>query len=277
MSKVRKDFYIGFGICFILLIVGTLFDYEISSMLYNRSSLFGKAIHVFAQIPTYVLLTFFSMGIFNTRNKDGSMESMLSFFLGIVGSTIFGFLTGYVLLYNMDLYSITMIVAATIGINVCCYVITLLICDHDKFNLRKYSKMMLISFVICIFISFVLITLFDRSPYRDLDGMVKVFIPWYQVRFMPSLTGYLHRSFPSITILIASFILYLNVFNTFARTFRKRKMIALILGYSWLIMVSLSQLVLGYAYVSDIMISIIMQTIISIIVYKIIYRKKTSE
>ena len=53
-------------------------------------------------------------------------------------------------------------------------------------------------------------------------------------------------------------------------------MIAFILGYSWLFVVVLSQLILGYAYISDIMISIIMQGIVSILVYKIVYRKKVS-
>ena len=276
MSKVRKDFYIVFGICILLLIGGSFFDYEISNFLYNRSSFFWKIIHVFAQIPTYILLTFFSMGIFNTRNKDGSVESMLSFFFGILGSVVFGFLACYILLYKMDLYSITMNVSTDIGINVCCYVITKLICDHDKANLRKYSKMMLCSFMVCIVFSFIIITLFDRSPYRNLDGMVNVFVPWYKVRFLPSVSGYLHRSFPSITVLMASFILYINIFNTFARSFKKRKMIAFILGYSWLFVVVLSQLILGYAYISDIMISIIMQGIVSILVYKIVYRKKVS-
>ena len=276
MRKVRSDFYVVFGICILLLIVGSVFDYEISNFVYNRSSFFAKAIHVFAQIPTYILLTFFSMGIFNTRNRDGSIESMLSFFLGLVGSIVFGFLAGYVLLLNMELYSITMIVAADIGIIVCCYVITKLICDHNADNLRKYSKMMLYSFVTCIIIAFVLITVFDRSPYRRLDGMVNVFTPWYSVRFLPNITGYLHRSLPSINVLIASFVLYVNIFNTFAKSFKKRKVIALIIGYSWLFIVSLSQLILGYAYTSDIMISIIMQTVVSILVYKVVYRKKAN-
>lgn len=276
MSKVRKDFYVVFGICILLLAIGILFDYEISSFLYNRSSLLGKFIHVFAQIPTYILLSFFSMGIFNTRDKDGSAKSMLSCFFGILGSIIFGFLACYILLYNMDLYSITMIVAADIGINVCCYVITKLICDHDKANLRKYSEMILISFMTCIVIAFVLITLFDRSSYRNIDGMVNVYMPLYKLRFIPSISGYLHRSFPSITVLITSFILYINIFNTFARSFKKRKMIAFVLGYSWLFAVVLSQLILGYAYISDIMIGIIMQAVISIAVYKIVYRKKVS-
>lgn len=276
MGKVRKDFYVLFGACLLLLILGTIFDYQISSYLYNRSSFFGQVIHIFAQVPTYILLTFFCMGIFNTRSKDGSIESMLSFFFGILGAIGFGFLAGYVFLYNMDLYSITMIVAADIGINVVCYVMTKLICDHDALNLRKYSKTMLYSFIICIIIAIIFITLFDRLPYRRLDGMVNVYVPWYQVRFMPSVTGYLHRSFPSMNVLMAAFILYINIFNTFIRSFGKRKMIALILGYSWLFVVVLSQLILGYAYMSDIMISIILQAVVSILTFKIVYRKKAS-
>ena len=276
MNKVRKDFVILFVSSILLLIIGTIFDYQISSYLYNRSSFFGQIIHIFAQIPTYVLLTFFSMGIFNTRQKDGSVESMLSFFFGILGSIVFGFLAGYVFLLNMDLYSITMIVAADIGIMVICYVITKLICDHDAENLRKYSKTMLYSFVICIAIAFLLISLFDRSSYRRLDGMVNVFVPWYQLRFAPSVSGYLHRSFPAINVLMASYVMYMNVFNTFFRSFRKRKMISFILGYSWLFIVVISQLILGHAYLSDIMISVVLQTVISILVYKIIYRKKAS-
>ena len=277
MRKVRKDFYILFGICLVLLVLSIFFDYTISAVLYNRTSILSKAIHVVAQVPTYVLLSFFCLGMFNTRKRDGSTSSMLSFVFGILGAGLFGFLAGYVFLYNMNLYSITIIIACDIGIFVLCYVITKLICDHDAKNLRKYSKVGLLSFFGCIFIAFIILTFFNRVSFRRIDGMVNIYIPWYKIRFLPDISGYLHRSFPSINVLMASFMLYINIFNHFSRLFNKRKMITLIISYSWIFVVSISQLILGYAYMSDIALSLILEMVVSIGVYLIIYRKKASD
>ena len=56
--KMRKEFKIYFAITVILLILASFFDYEISHILYNRTSLFSKTIYIFSEAPTYLLLTF---------------------------------------------------------------------------------------------------------------------------------------------------------------------------------------------------------------------------
>ena len=144
--KMRKEFKIYFAITVILLILASFFDYEISHILYNRTSLFSKTIYIFAEAPTYLLLAFLSVGIFNTRSRDGSMGSLLSGAIGAILASIFAFIAGNVVLYNMGFYSITFALAVALGIYVCCYILTKLINDRHPLELRRISKLGIDSF-----------------------------------------------------------------------------------------------------------------------------------
>ncbi len=277
MSKLGKHFYIYFLSLLALLGIASLYDLEISTYLYSRANVICKSIYVLAQIPTYLIMAFFSMGIYNTRRRDGSLNSMLNAFIGVCGTSIFSFLVGYVFLYNLDLYSITIIIAVAIGIYVLCYVFTKLICDHDEENLRNTSKTALTSFVICLILGFVAITIFQRSTYRRLDNMVNIFTVWYQPSLKFDLSGFMHRSFPSMVVLVASFSLFVNFFGSFSRMARKRDHFFNIVGYAWIFAVSLSQIVLGYSYLSDVVISLLVSWIISIFVYLIVTFRKVKK
>ncbi|MGN1343153.1 MAG: phosphatase PAP2 family protein [Traorella sp.] len=270
MKKVRIDVFVFLFISILLLVLASFFDMEIANFLYNRTSMVCRFINVVAQIPTFVIMTFFCVGISNTRSKDGSLKSILSFLLGNIGAFIFGFLVGYIFLFNMDLYSITITIAVDIGINVCCYIIVKLIIDHDAENLRRISLVGLFGFVICMALGFLLISFINRAPYRKIDNLVNIFTPWYRPYIEFSLTGFLYRSFPSLVTMVSCFVIFLNSFTTFLRLLKKRKVIIMIIAYSWIFIVAISQLVLGYTYLSDVAISLILVSIVSIIVYYIL-------
>ncbi|WP_273400747.1 phosphatase PAP2 family protein [Traorella massiliensis] len=271
--KIRKEFQIFFVILVMLLVVSYYFDYQISEGLYNRSSLICRSIHVFAQLPAYLLMAFFSAGIFNSRSRDYSAYSMLSAAGGFLLTAVFGFLCGYVFLYNLGLYSITLIMAIDIGIFVCCYMVTKLICDHDALALRKASRLGLSSFALILFITLIGTAFFDRIPFRRLDGTVNVFEPWYLSGFSFEPTGFLNRSFPSITMALTADILLINLVPEFARRFRDRKTILSMISFSWILLVAISQLILGYSYLSDILIGLLIGCL-SILLFSIIYYRK---
>ena len=275
--KMRKDLQIFLLIVVMLLVVSYYFDYAISDILYNRSSLVCKTIHIFAQLPTYLLMAFFSAGIFNTRRRDSSYQSMLSAAGGFVMTAIFGFVCGYVFLYNLGLYSITLTIAIDVGVFVCCYIITKLICDHDPLDLRKASKLGLSSFLMIIVVTMVLISLFDRVPFRRLDGSIYVFEPWYLSDLIFDPLGFMNRSFPSITMAMASDILLINLIPAFAIRFRERKTILSIISFSWIFIVAVSQMILGYAYLSDVLIGLLIGNFSIMLFYYIFNRERKND
>lgn len=275
--KMRKEFKIYFAITIGLLIFASIFDREISDILYNRTSLFFKTIYIFAEAPTYLLLTFLSVGIYNTRSRDGSMQSMLSAAVGATLASIFAFIAGNVVLYNMGLYSITFTLAVALGIYVCCYILTKLINDRHPLELRRISKLGIISFLIIISISYLLTTFFNRAPYRRLDGMVNIFENWYQLRFDFNINGFVSRSFPSLTVSFACIMIIVNFFARFLRKFSSRRVIISIAIYSWIFIVIMSQLVLGYCYLSDAMMSLVIGNIVITCCYYFIYKESKQD
>lgn len=271
--KMRKEFKIYFAITLILFVIASFFDNEISHIIFNRTSIFSKSIYIFAQAPTYLLLTFLSVGIFNTRNRDGSIGSMLSAVGGAGLASIFAFIAGYVVLYNMGLYSITFTMAVALGIYVCCYILTKIINDHHALELRRISKLGIISFLIIISISFILATLFERAPYRRIDGMVNIYENWYQLRLIFDINGFMSRSFPSMTVSFASILIIVNFFAKFLKSFEERSVLISIVTYSWIFLVCMSQLVLGYCFLSDAMMSLIIGNIVITCCYYFIYKE----
>lgn len=275
--KMRKDFQIFFVIVVMLLVVSFYFDYAISDTFYNRSSLVCKTIHIFAQVPTYLLMAFFSAGIFNTRRRDYSYNSMLSAAGGFLLTAVFGFVCGYVFLYNLGLYSITLIIAIDVGIFVCCYIVTKLICDHDSENLRRVSMLGLSSFIVVLALTMLLVSLFDRVPFRRLDGSMYVFEPWYLSDLVFDPLGFLNRSFPSVTMALASDVLLVNLIPSFAMRFRERETILTIISFSWIFIVAVSQIILGYAYLSDLLIGLLIGYLSIMLFYYIYYREKKDD
>ena len=275
--KMRKEFKIYFAITLLLLIVSSFFDNEISHMVYNRTSLFSKTIYIFSEAPTYLLLTFLSVGIYNTRNRDGSIASMLSAVVGATLASIFAFIAGNVVLYNMGLYSVTFTMAVALGFYVCCYILTKLINDRHPLELRRISKLGIISFLIIISISFLLTTFFERAPYRRIDGMVNIFENWYQLSFSFDINGFMSRSFPSMTVSFASLLIVVNFFARFLRMFEEKRIIISIAIYSWIFLVIMSQLILGYCFLSDAMMSLVIGNIVISCCFYFIYRYKKEQ
>lgn len=271
--RIRKEYKIYWTITLLLFIFASLFDYEISEILYNRTSLFSKTIYIFAEAPTYLLLTFLSVGIYNTRNRDGSMGSMASAVIGAGLASVFGFLAGNVVLYNMGLYSITFVMAVALGIYVCCYILTKIINDRHPLELRRVSKLGIISFLIIISISFILTTLFERVPFRRIDDMVNIFQNWYQLTLSFDINGYTSRSCPSMTICFVSVMTVVDIFTQFLRGFKERKVILSIVIFSWIFVVIISQIILGYCYLSDAMISLIIGNLVISCCYYFIYKE----
>lgn len=277
MMKMRKEFIIYFAITVILLIFASFYDNEISKILYNRTNLFSKTIYIFSEAPAYLLLTFLSVGIFNTRSRDGSMASLMSAAVGVGLAVIFAFVAGNVVLYNMGLYSITFTLAVALGIYVCCYILTKIINDRHPLELRRISKLGIISFTIIILISFVLITVFNRAPFRRIDGMVNLFENWYQLKPAIDINGFMSRSFPSLPVSFASILIVVNFFARFLKTFKERRVLISIAIYTWIFVVVMSQLILGYCFLSDAMMSLVIGNIVITCCYYFIYRENKQD
>lgn len=272
--KIRKDLIVIAITLMVLLGISSFYDYEISKMLLNRSSLVSKSVLIFAQLPTFILMTFFSAGIFTTRNHDGSDMSIVSAVVGFGSMAVFGFLCGYTLLYNMGFYSITLTFAAMVGICVCCYILSQLVGDHYPAILRKISKVGLLSFVSMIVIVGGARCAFERIPYRRLDGTFNIYAPWYKPTFKFDMLSFQLRSFPSVTAGFATMMYMVNLISSLSRRLKEKRIILMIITLSWTFIVGISEIILGRAYLSDVILSTIIGLLSIYIFYKIIYKEK---
>lgn len=271
---MKKKFIVYSVLIIILLAISSIYDYEISEFLYNRTNLLCTSIHIIAQTPTLFLLALLSVGIYNTRNRDASLASMFSAILGALSAIVFGFIGVYTVLYNLGYYSITFTIAIDLGIYICSYILTKIISDRHADELRKLSKLGLLSFISLVVVLFISTACFERIIFRRLDGVVNVFSNWYDFNFDLALNGFTNRSFPSFTVGYASISLIVYFFSRFLTIFKERRIILSILIYAWIFVVTISEIVLGYAYLSDAMMSLLIGNFVIGVNYLIIYSEK---
>lgn len=272
--KTRKDVFVIIVLLLVTLGVSSLYDYQISMLLINRQSLISKTINVLAELPTFVMMTFFGAGIYNTRNKDNTNASMMSAIIGGIIMIVFGFLCGYVLLLNMGLYSITLIFASTVGICVCCHVLSRILTDYNANSLRKISKVGILSFIGMVIVVYGLRFTFERIPFRRLDGSLNVYTAWYESTLYFDPLGFELRSMPSFASALSAMVFMVNLSTAITNRLKEKRIILTIITLSWIFVVSISEVILGNAYLSDVVIGILISMIMIAIFYKIIFREK---
>lgn len=275
--KLKKRTGIIFIIFICFLLLSSFFDYSIAEGMYNRSSLVAKGIDVVAELPTYLLMSFFGAGIYNTRLRDGSKASIASVVIGLGSMIVFGFLCGYVAFWKMNLYSITLVFAIDIGICVCMHILSQLICDRRPDELRKLSKTGLSCFFSMLAVCILLLGVVQRYPFRSLNGTVLVFQDWFRAEILIDFGNIEMRSFPSLTCATAYLCLLVDLMPKIIFRLKETKLVLSIMVGSWLFLVSISQLILGYAYLSDIIIGFIISFSITVLFYYLFYIKENQE
>lgn len=272
--KLRKELIVFMVMAIVLLVIGSFFDYQISNYLFNSQSLISKSVNIVVELPTYLMMAFFSGGIFNTRNHDENFASYASAMMGLGLMIIFGFMCGYQFLLNMGLYSITLTLAVDIGICISAYILTKLISDHHALGLRKLSKVALISFFIMLLTVVGIKCVFHRVPFRRLYGSLEVYAPWYQSQVLFDLLSYDLRSLPSSGCSLAAMLLMLILIPEFVFDFKDKKEIVMILICAWIFLVAMSLIILGYAYLSDVVLGMMISVGSIVIAYAWVYLRK---
>lgn len=277
MKSIHKKAVVLTVFLLIALIFATFFDYQIAHSLYNKQSIVSKIVDILAELPTYLMMTLFSATLYVTRNKDGSFLSAFSAVLGIISMIFFGFLTGYTLLFNMNLYSPPLIYASAIGVCVCALVLSRIAADKSMVTIRKISKIGLLSFFSTVAIILVLHFCFERIPYIRIDNSINIYTPWYQFVFLPDVLSYEVRTFPSLTMGIASMTFMMNQISEVVVKYQQKKLILMIITLSWIFIVGISQIIMGEAYLSDVIFSILIGMLMITIHYLLIFKRKSKK
>ena len=235
----------------ILLMIGGFFDIEISHMVYNADSMYGKLFQAFAAFPAVLIASFCAMGIFVTNKKEKTIKSMsgnilsilLTIFLVYTAATMPGwYLKGWKWIGRV----------LAVFLFVVEYKAALYCKKRNETEFRKAATIGILLIAISFIVYNSLKFIWGRERYRHMIriGSFAGFSRWFQPH--PLASGGEFMSFPSGHSANAAVIIWITLIPRFLDTLKGKEPFLKVAAYLWILLSMFSRIVIGAHFLSDV-------------------------
>lgn len=258
--NVKKMTLVVIVIWVILSLIFGLYDLAISIAVVDEASAWGNFGAVYGELPGYGLIGIALATFFGSYIKNLKLQKLPALIIIVIGLLF--------LIFDSDFY-----VGFSLIIPIILYAI--ITWNKDWRNYRTLAGIISLLAVIhpLLFVQIVKI-LCGRVRFRNLESGFTNFTPWF---LPPGISGG-GKSFPSRhTAMSFMFIPLLIPLSKILSEKKEKKflvIIAIILIIGWAIFVAASRVVVGAHYVSDVLFSGGVASIVTILLYKWIYVKR---
>ena len=263
------------GISLFILAFGRI-DYNISLLLLDRDSLWGKFFDIFGEQPAFWGLLIGSVIIFFSHKKTIKVWNIFCYALGFIFTFLFIYLiirtpifyiheiSGRQMLGNMRVAVVTvsLIVSTLISLTAAEWA--------TKFSrYRKHAILLILTIVTEMLLVNVMKDIWGRPRMRTISGFEE-FRYWYEIACPAA--GQDYRSFPSGHTANAFTILVYCIFIPEIRS-RKGKLF-FAFGLLWGSLVAISRVVLGAHFLSDVIAGFYITIVSAYGYYRLLFRKQ---
>lgn len=266
MNLRKVDKYCIAGIIF-LLVIASFVDMQISTALFNPSSVYGLTLEAIGELPGMLICLFCTIALWMTRTKTTKVMNILK-------------TCGYgVLLLSTTVMSSAMLnkylglslfvgIAVELLLCVLFYYVLTKVKDEDKGNLRKVAIVGVFLFIFAILVVNLIKMGWGRERYRhmatmnDFTGFTSWFIPnmfTLDNEFM---------SFPSGHSANATVIIWITLIPLFVPTLKKYTKALYVVAIFWILLVTTSRIIMGAHFVSDVTMGVTITLIIFVLLKK---------
>lgn len=265
------------------LVIGSVFDYQISSLLFNPHSYFGMLFASYGQLPA--MLCFSVSGLLLIRVKKPTMISRLLCITGFVLLTSFA-----VLGITLDpmLYIPNMPLGISALIAVCIVILTDgLIWKYSASADRKQIKIFILVLLGTILTEIILINIIKIPWSRPRMRMIAIqpqaaFQPWWVIGsdmkdhlLTLGVAAEEFKSFPSGHSGNAACAMLLCVLPLITQQCKGKETVLFMIGVLFMLIVAFSRIIMGAHFLSDVTVGMSITFIIeNILVYVLVKRNK---
>lgn len=281
----RKKISLIAALFVVLMVIGSFFDYQISSAVYNEKNAYGIFFAAFGEVPAMLLL-----GVAGTLLiKIASKKHMISFIL----SWVFGILlNGLAFMAIMVLPGLYMNIPKVVGFLIALVLVIgadVLILKMCRDTDRAILKKVVLLFVLTPILEMVIINIIKVPWARPRMRMISVepeaaFQSWWIVgsgmkeKLMAlGVAAEEFKSFPSGHTGNAACTLLLSVFPVFCGKLRGKENLLFGIGVVFTLMVAFSRIIMGAHFVTDVSVGMMVTFIVIIVLYKLIFRSVKKE
>lgn len=294
--KKRFHFYIIGGVLLIGLILGSFFDLQINTALFNKTNVFGLIVSSFGMIPGYGCLSLLGGALFYITLKSTDFQKWLKAILFVMSAAMFG-ISIYFLgkdvfsvngFENKKLYWLGFVIMGVIMCGVF-YLGTLL----GKKNENPKMWIIILILAAAIFMALVPgVTLFKSIMHRPRYRIAvyegySSFHNWWEpckdykdvINAYPSvLTKEEFKSFPSghagASMVGLITLSYLPLFN---KNWMKHQTLLFYIAFAWGLVVMFARMLVGAHFLSDVCVGALLTVVFFYIANEIVVRKLLPE
>ncbi len=287
MKLLRNRYMlIVYGICALLMLVGTFLDFNISSLIANTESQFGRFFLLFGQFP--VMLCGFSASALLLRSIPEEKNEKLIF----TALAACGFVGGMIGVKEIieNATGFAMIIFILIELLIACglFLFVYMTCDtRNPAKLRRTALFILFTVLITTAVVVFIKIPWGRPRYRSIIAVSNLeYQPWYQIgksardAFEGVLDHDEFKSFPSGHTASAAYILTLIALKNVIPVLKDQERLLMIIGFAWVILTAVARIVAGAHFLTDVTFGFMISFTIMILLGKYLKidrrKKKTS-
>lgn len=266
MSLKKIEKYCIAGIIF-LLVIASFFDMQISTALFNPSSVYGLTLEAVGELPGMLICLFCTIALWMTRAKTTKVMNILK----TCGYGVLLLLTTFMSSSMLNKYlGLSLLVGIVLELLLCVlfYYFLTKVKDEDKGNLRKAAIIGVFLFFFAILVVNLVKMGWGRERYRhmaainDFTGFTSWFIPnmfTLDNEFM---------SFPSGHSANATVIIWITLIPLFVPSLKKYTKVFYSVAILWILLVTTSRITMGAHFASDVTMGVTITLIIFVLLKK---------
>jgi|WetSurMetagenome_2_1015567.scaffolds.fasta_scaffold45849_2 membrane-associated phospholipid phosphatase len=271
MSKQLKTILVAVAILAVMGIL-TLFDLQISKLLFYESNLFGRFFEIFGEFPAFLIGAFCLAAMIVTRdraNKLKSLTAMLGFgiLLLLVSLMAVTAIAGYL----GKTFSPVLLVFAALIMAAALFAAGRVPRSQAR-DLRLAAVVGFTTLIAEILLVNLVKVGWGRPRFRSMTDIVLQFTPWYLPQVLAS--GEEFKSFPSGHSANAAVTMWLALLPAFLPALKGREKILTGIAVIWTTMVMVSRVIMGAHFATDTVAGVLITWgVFSLVSYLVYHRK----
>lgn len=265
------------------MVIGSFFDYQISSAIFNPNSFFGIFFASYGQLPAMLCFSIGGCLLIKIANKKHLVSFVLSYVFGIL-LTAFAILGIAMdpMLYIPNMSLPISVVIALVLVVVCDY----LVLKYSKEAKREDVKKVIIAFIGIMFVEIMLINIIKIPWGRPRMRMISVtpeasFQPWWVIGsemkdklVALGVAAEEFKSFPSGHTGNAACAMLLGILPIICTSLKGKEKTLFISGFVFTLVVAFSRLVMGAHFLTDVTVGMTITFIVEVIFVYFLFGKK---
>ena len=274
----RSCLLIG-GLLCILMVIGSFFDFQISTQLFNIDSLFGMLLASYGQLPAMLCVSVAGMLLIKISKGQKKIVVILSYLFGILFNifAIMG-ITMDPMLYIPHMSIVLSVMIAVIIVGVIDFIMWKLTQNAN----RQQVKRVIILFLGVMFLEIIIINIikipWGRPRMRMITAQNQVFQPWWVIgsdmkeQLMSlGIAAEEFKSFPSGHSANAACAMMLGVLPVICQKLKGKENILSFIGIVLTLTVAFSRIIMGAHFLTDVTVGMSVTFLIEIIFVNLLW------